>query len=492
MCSWQVDDASVGSHSILPVSTWPSLGSRASICRAKTPGPVSSISAWRRPAFRPIMTASKRTMAPLSPPPQKRSKVESDVEAAADSQLDDEALIAATKEAEADSSSVPGSSTAKRAETQARSAAAAAANASAPKMSKTAPQSSGNPALTTPSDPLALERETMDPAWFAALEDEMSQPYFRQLKEFLASELASGQTFYPPLPLIHSWSRLTPLDTVKVVILGQDPYHGPGQAQGMSFSVPKGVPVPGSLRNIYKELTDEYSSGSAQKFVAPKHGNLEEWAKQGVLLLNASLTVRKSQAGSHHGKGWERFTKAILKMVADRANSGGSVRATKTSSTSTTTSGTPKVMSTKAAAQGSKLMSMFQKQEQKQKQKQDGQEAASSSSSSSQEESRASAEDGAKSESTAPNASGDGPAKSTPGQESGVVFLAWGQPAARTLADAGVRASSKNILLLQSPHPSPLSAHRGFLGNGHFKRANEWLEQADRYGSGGGIKWDQL
>lgn len=113
-----------------------------------------------------------------------------------------------------------------------------------------------------------VEKETMDAEWYDRLKGEMEKPYFRQLKEYLRNEQRAGKTIYPPAHLIHSWSRLTPLSKVKIVVVGQDPYHGPKQACGHSFSVPKGVPVPGSLQNIYKELVNEYGAG----FVPPKHG----------------------------------------------------------------------------------------------------------------------------------------------------------------------------------------------------------------------------
>jgi len=113
-----------------------------------------------------------------------------------------------------------------------------------------------------------VEQETMDPEWYERLSGEMKKEYFQKLKQFLQGEVQSKKTIYPPAQLIHSWSRLTPLSTVKVVVIGQDPYHGPNQACGHSFSVPKGIAVPGSLKNIYKELSEEYGSG----FVPPKHG----------------------------------------------------------------------------------------------------------------------------------------------------------------------------------------------------------------------------
>lgn len=157
---------------------------------------------------------------------------------------------------------------------------------------------------------------TIDPkleaSWKAALADEFQQPYFRDLKAFLVQERAAGRTFYPPGRLIFHALDTTPFDRVKVVILGQDPYHGPGQAHGLSFSVPDGVSPPPSLVNIFKEL--EADLGVPR----PASGNLEPWARQGVLLLNATLTVRAHAAASHQGKGWERFTDAIIRALNDR------------------------------------------------------------------------------------------------------------------------------------------------------------------------------
>ena len=133
-------------------------------------------------------------------------------------------------------------------------------------------------------DRLALERASMDPEWFSRLAPAMRTDTFTRLKEFLEREEQAGKVIYPPAPLIHSWSRLTPLGKIKVVIVGQDPYHQPGQACGLSFSVPPGKAVPASLQNIYKELAEEFPG-----FVPPRHGCLEGWARQGVLMLNACL-----------------------------------------------------------------------------------------------------------------------------------------------------------------------------------------------------------
>ncbi|PWN27316.1 uracil-DNA glycosylase, partial [Jaminaea rosea] len=248
-------------------------------------------------------------------------------------------------------------------------------------------------------DPLALERTTMSPSWLTSLQPHLSSSSdFKQLKDYLRSQQSSGATIYPPAHLVHSWSQLTPrIEDVKVVVLGQDPYHGPGQAMGLSFSVPRGQAVPGSLKNMYKELRDEYGPGKGKGgFDAPSHGDLSGWASQGVLMLNSSLTVRKGEAGSHAGKGWEVLTREVLKLVVERATGGG-----------------------------------------------------------------------------------------------GVVFLLWGQPASKTFSAAvpSSLSSHPNIKLLRSPHPSPLSAHRGFLGNGHFKKANEWLEKEGGWGQGGGVRW---
>ncbi|MDZ7824271.1 MAG: uracil-DNA glycosylase [Ahrensia sp.] len=146
-------------------------------------------------------------------------------------------------------------------------------------------------------------------SWLAPLAGEFEQPYMAVLKQFLATERAAGKVIYPPARQWFHALDATPLEAVRVVILGQDPYHGPGQAHGLSFSVPLGVKIPPSLQNIYKELQDDLG------IPAPKTGNLEAWARQGVLLLNAVLTVEAHTAGAHQGKGWERFTDAIIRLV---------------------------------------------------------------------------------------------------------------------------------------------------------------------------------
>jgi len=152
----------------------------------------------------------------------------------------------------------------------------------------------------------------LEASWLHILKGEFEQPYMLKLKEFLRNEKAAGQVIYPKGSNIFNAFNTTPLDDVKVVILGQDPYHGPNQAHGLSFSVQKGVDIPPSLRNIYKELQTDIPG-----FVIPKHGDLTEWAQQGVLLLNATLTVQAANAGSHQKKGWELFTDTVIKKISD-------------------------------------------------------------------------------------------------------------------------------------------------------------------------------
>ncbi|HWK54527.1 MAG TPA: uracil-DNA glycosylase [Hyphomicrobiales bacterium] len=209
----------------------------------------------------------------------------------------------------------------------------------------------------------------LEDSWRAVLQEEFSAPYMQELKAFLQREKQAGKRIYPPGSLIFNALNSTPLDKVEVVILGQDPYHNPGQAHGLCFSVLPGVQPPPSLLNIYKELERDVG------FVPPKHGYLQSWADQGVLLLNAVLTVERSRPASHQGKGWERFTDRIVSVLNE--------------------------------------------------------------------------------------------------QREGLVFMLWGSHAQKK----GQYISRKRHLVLESPHPSPLSAHRGFLGNGHFSRANAWLKE---------------
>ncbi|QXV64945.1 uracil-DNA glycosylase [Mucilaginibacter sp. 21P] len=152
----------------------------------------------------------------------------------------------------------------------------------------------------------------LDPSWKQHLSAEFDKPYMQQLRTFLKEEKDAGYTIYPRNADIFNAFNITPFDDVKVVILGQDPYHGPGQAHGLSFSVQRGVAVPPSLKNIYKELSTDILG-----FVTPNTGDLTKWAQQGVLLLNATLTVRAATAGSHQKKGWEKFTDAAIKTLSD-------------------------------------------------------------------------------------------------------------------------------------------------------------------------------
>lgn len=150
----------------------------------------------------------------------------------------------------------------------------------------------------------------IESSWKIALAEEFNKPYFKDLSERVRSAYVSRTVFPPPKFVFNAFS-LCPFDAVKVVILGQDPYHGQGQAHGLSFSVPDGVSTPPSLQNVYKEIEDDLG------IVEPPTGNLERWAKQGILLLNATLTVEKGNAGSHQGLGWEQFTDAVIKKISD-------------------------------------------------------------------------------------------------------------------------------------------------------------------------------
>jgi len=151
----------------------------------------------------------------------------------------------------------------------------------------------------------------IDKSWKKVLYNEFQKEYFKNLKQFLVDEKSKGKKIYPPDSLIFNAFDKTPFEKIKVVILGQDPYHGTGQAHGLCFSVNDGVKIPPSLRNIYKELSTDVD------FNIPQNGNLEKWAEQGVLLLNATLTVRDSEAGSHQKKGWETFTDNVIKTISE-------------------------------------------------------------------------------------------------------------------------------------------------------------------------------
>lgn len=222
--------------------------------------------------------------------------------------------------------------------------------------------------------------ETVPESWRAALGPVLASARSRSLGEFLGGEEAAGKAIFPPRGQRLAALELTPLDRVKVVILGQDPYHGAGQAHGLSFSVQQGVKVPPSLVNIYKELEADLGLPRAA------HGNLTGWARQGVLLLNAALSVEEGKAASHQGKGWEEITDAVVAAVA---------------------------------------------------------------------------------------------AKQEP-----CVFLLWGNHARKKAASVPGLMNSHH-LVLTAPHPSPLSAHAGFLGCRHFSQANAFLEKAGR----GAVDW---
>ncbi len=211
----------------------------------------------------------------------------------------------------------------------------------------------------------------IESGWKKELAEEFDKPYFGQIVQFLKAEKEAGKTIYPPGQLIFNAFQHTHLDDVKVVILGQDPYHGPGQAHGLSFSVPDGMPAPPSLVNIFKELRADLDQPMQRT------ANLTHWADQGVLLLNAALTVRANDANSHSNIGWHQFTDAVIQKISDHKKH--------------------------------------------------------------------------------------------------VVFMLWGSFAQgkTPLID------QQKHLILKAPHPSPLSAHRGFLGCKHFSKTNEWLKEHD-------------
>ncbi|MBC7417022.1 MAG: uracil-DNA glycosylase [Pedobacter sp.] len=157
---------------------------------------------------------------------------------------------------------------------------------------------------------------SLDPSWLDVLQNEFEKDYMLQLKAFLLTEKNAGKKIFPNNSEIFSALNSTVFEKVKVVILGQDPYHGPGQAHGLSFSVKKGIATPPSLKNIYKELQSDLDN-----FVIPDHGHLQQWAEQGVLLLNTTLTVRAAEPGSHQKQGWETFTDTIIKKLSDQKES---------------------------------------------------------------------------------------------------------------------------------------------------------------------------
>ena len=207
----------------------------------------------------------------------------------------------------------------------------------------------------------------IEPSWKDALKDEFEKDYFKNLTDFVRSEYLSGKTIYPEAKNIFNAFNLCPLSNVKVVIIGQDPYHEPNQAHGLCFSVENGTDFPPSLINIYKEIESDLGHKSIT------NGDLSAWAKQGVLLLNSTLTVRAHIAASHSGKGWEQFTDAVIRAVNET--------------------------------------------------------------------------------------------------QKNVVYMLWGSFAQKKAEFV----DNQNNLILKSAHPSPLSAYRGFFGNHHFSRANEYL-----------------
>jgi len=223
--------------------------------------------------------------------------------------------------------------------------------------------------------------DSVPDSWRPALDPVLAAPEARQLGGWLRAEEEAGKVIYPPRGQRLKALELTPLEAVKVVILGQDPYHGPGQAHGLSFSVPQGVKQPPSLVNILKEL------GADLGIPRPEHGNLENWARQGVLLLNNALTVEAAQAGSHQMRGWEAITDAAVAAVAEGPNP--------------------------------------------------------------------------------------------------CVFILWGSHAQKKVQRIAALQSGRH-LVIQSPHPSPLSAHRGFFGSRPFSKANDFLEQSGR----GAVDWN--
>ncbi|PVG02169.1 uracil-DNA glycosylase [Serendipita vermifera] len=177
------------------------------------------------------------------------------------------------------------------------------------------------PVVKSPAEQAIIDLEqTMGQDWYEALKDEFTKPYFRSIRNYLIAEVRKKSVIYPATENIYSWSRLTPLDKVKVIVVGQDPYHGPNQAHGLSFSVLNPTRPPPSLINIYKEL-----KASIPGFVVPKSGDLTALAEEGVLWLNTSLTVRASQAASHSKIGWETFTRAAMQAVLSRPNHKGVV-----------------------------------------------------------------------------------------------------------------------------------------------------------------------
>jgi uracil-DNA glycosylase len=214
-----------------------------------------------------------------------------------------------------------------------------------------------------------MRKVQLEGSWLERLDDQFQREYMQKLRDFLVTRKEHRAVIYPPGKQIFNALNSTPFEQVRVVILGQDPYHGPGQAHGLCFSVQSGVRVPPSLANIYREIQSDLG------IEPPHNGYLQSWAEQGVLLLNAVLTVERGQAGSHQGKGWEIFTDAIVQLLND--------------------------------------------------------------------------------------------------ERENLVFMLWGSYAMKK----GAVIDSRKHLVLKAPHPSPLSAHRGFLGCRHFSSANDYLKK---------------
>lgn len=217
---------------------------------------------------------------------------------------------------------------------------------------------------------MELASVKLEDGWKSVLADQFGQPYMAELKQFILSRYREGHTIYPKADRYFEALNLTPFDQVKAVILGQDPYHNPGQAHGLCFSVPPGIQPPPSLVNIYKELHDDLG------YEIPHHGYLRSWAEQGVLLLNSTLTVEEGKAGSHQNHGWETFTDAVIERLGQK--------------------------------------------------------------------------------------------------KSGLVFILWGAYAQKK----GSMIDDKKHLVLKSPHPSPLSAYRGFFGSKPFSQTNDYLSRS--------------
>lgn len=210
----------------------------------------------------------------------------------------------------------------------------------------------------------------IEESWKKRLSDEFEQPYFIELTNFVKQEYTTRQIFPPGKLIFHAFEQ-SPFDLTKVVILGQDPYHGPGQAHGLCFSVPEGIDLPPSLQNIFKEI----GADLGLPYPSPSNGNLDRWAVQGVLLLNSTLTVQANRAASHQNHGWEKFTDRVIRILAE--------------------------------------------------------------------------------------------------EKEHLVFMLWGSFAQKK----GEFIDRSRHLVLTSPHPSPLSSYRGFFGNRHFSKTNQYLER---------------